>query len=82
VTHVSVVGSVKIQYFARGAGLRLVEMANQRAPTGHLPTVLRLKRELRKAGQRGLEALLGKTFYDGRRPLGQNLVTVLHKSES
>lgn len=81
-THVNVVGSIKIDYFARGAGLQLVEMANQKAPTRHLPPVARVKRELRKLGQRTLESVLGTAFLGGRRPLGQNLVVVLRKPEA
>ena len=81
VTHVSVIGSAKLGYFAKAAQLRLVALHNQAVPMRDVRLRKKLSGAVRHVVQGSLERLIGWTFYGARRPLAQNVVAVLRKPD-
>lgn len=79
VTHVNVVGTIKIRYFANAAGLEVVDVANPSTPRGRLAWRRKLAYRLRDALRDAVEFVIGWIFFGGKRPLAQNLVAVLKR---
>ena len=79
VTHINVIGSIKIGYFAGESGLSVVALSNQATPFHHLSVRHKARRWVRVALRGCIEELFGRTFYSGRRPLATNLIAVLQR---
>lgn len=79
VTHINDVGSDKLRYFALGAGLSVLELANQANSLGHLRIIPRIRAELTQLVRSGVEVVLGKLFFHRRIPLSSNMIAVLQK---
>lgn len=79
VTHVNVIGSTKIRYFASAAGLSVVTIKNPERPSAHLSARQRCGRLLRSVIVASVERLVGWTFFGGRLPLAPNMIAVLKK---
>lgn len=81
-THVSVVGTIKIRYIAQCAGLEVLSIENETSVVKGLPMSRLLKRLVRKTVHFCVEWVLGIAFFGTRRPLGQNLMVKLRKPPS
>lgn len=81
VTHVSVVGGLKLRYFAAAAGLQVVCVKNPERPVGHLRIKRRVAEVVRSVARAGIERVLGWVFYGSRLPLAPNMIAVLRRPE-
>lgn len=77
VTHLSVVGGLKLRYFAAAAGLQVVRVKNPERPLGHLSMKQRAAEAARSVARASIERLLGWVYFGSRLPLAPNMVAVL-----